>query len=359
MRSNKFRLIQNAYLFLISLFLLPTTTNAQLCFGVEERPDENNSEEVFVDIVTANFTAISGFQFAISFDTAHYEFIALDDVNLPFFENSFSVNAGNTYGVMRIAWIDWSLDGQSLKEGEIVGSFKFKKRTNTTAPFQISNEHMFIEAYSNDTPLNIDDCITGASLVQYLKGQIIFDENRNCNIEDTDIEATLTRNWNNWNNKTTQGNDYNYSGFLSSDGSYSIRLIEGENLIETIPPSPYYGVCTPPIIIDSRNFNRDSIFKTIIKIEEECPYMQVNMSTLHRGGCEEMLFLINYANNGTIEAKDAHLELDLDHRIEVLEIEEAALVDLGGNKYQLNLGNFPYGGEGSIFIKAQIPCDYC
>ncbi len=358
MLSNKFRLIQNAILSLIILFLFPAITNAQLCFGVEERVDENNSEEVFVDIVTANFTNIATFQFAISFDTTHYEFLQLDNANLPFFEGNFSVNAGGTYGIMRIAWLDWTLIGQSLEEGKIIGSFKFKKRTDIVTPFQITDEPMIIEAYTTGSkPLDIDDCITGEPLVQYLKGRIIFDENRDCLFDEADRLATTTRNWNNWNNKTVQGEKYSYSGFLAEDGSYNIRLIPGENRIEAIPAGPYYNICSPPIIIDSRNFDKDSIYETLIQIGEECPYMQVNISTLPRGECEEMFLFIDYVNNGTIDATEANLEIDLDHRIEVLGIEGASLVELGGNKYQLDLGDFPYGAEGFISIRAQIPCD--
>jgi len=138
---------------------------------------------------------------------------------------------------------------------------------------------------------------------------------------------SIWQSWRGWKIAASQNGIYKFSGFLEDDGSYSLKTFPGENLIEIIPPGPYYSVCEPSFTIATDETTTDPpFFENSIQILRECPLLEVDLASIRVEPCQDGLYFLSYANNGTIDVKDAYIDLSMDARLSIEDLELKFLV---------------------------------
>lgn len=345
------------------LFLLTTNLQAQFCLGMNVRADDENPDEVFLDITTAEFIGITSMQFSIAFDPTAYEPINLVESNLVDFTEG-SVNFTGHEGAIVLAWFDKNAVGISYTEDKPLLIFKFRKTADPTFDFDFSDTPTVIEvSYCTSTDINdcgvlnnFTNCNTGQNLVPSISGQLFLDANQNCILEEAERTTTLSS-WRGWNIAASQNGQYYFSGFLNEDGSYDVKVFPGENQIEIIRPGPYYGICEASFTINSDDIDvTNAFFENLIQIKEECPFLEVSLASFPGLPCDFGAYILRYSNNGTADAEDVYIDLNMDYRVTIKKM-DAEYTDLGDSNYRINIGDIAVGESGLIFIEVDFPCE--
>ena len=346
------------------LMLLTSNLMAQFCLGLNVRPDDTNPDEIFLDVTTAEFNNVAALQFSINYDPEIVEPIALVESNLVYFdENSTNFNPVGFMGSMALAWFDLTTEGVTFSDDKALLTYKFKRLKEGDPAFDFAENPTVVEVVlCPNGPIdctvldNLLNCNTGQNLVPSINGQLFVDENKNCELEDSERSQTL-QSWSGWRIAASQNGIYKFSGFLEADGSYNVKTFPGENLIEIIPPGPYYATCKQSFTVNTDEIDlTTAFFEDLIQVSEECAFLEVTLANFRSEPCESTFFILTYRNNGTADVADAYIDLNMDNRLEIEEI-AVPFTDLGDNNYRIDLGDLPIGTEDLIYIKATIPCD--
>ena len=94
---------------------------------------------------------------------------------------------------------------------------------------------------------------------------------------------------------------------------------------------------------------------SLVQIKEDCPFMEVNIISFSGEPCKEAIYFLEYSNKGTIAAEHAYMDVQMDYRLQVEEI-DIAYTDLGNNHFRFELGTVPAGAKEIAFIYGKIPC---
>lgn len=346
------------------LMLFTANLMAQFCLGLDVRPDDSNPDEIFLDLKTQEFVGVASMQFSINYDPSTYEFIGLAENNLANFSNN---SYNDKVGILALAWYDNTTAGVTFEATTPLISFKFKKLKESNASFDFAEDPTAIEVVlcpdglsgNCEVLYNFEDCNTGQNLSPAISGRLYLDENKDCELSEDEKENGL-KTWSGWTVSASQNGEYYFSGFLKEDGSYQLKIFPGVNTIEITAPGPYYNVCQSSFTIHSEEIDvTNDFFENLIQITEECPFLEVNFSNISSYGqmnCDEGFYVLNYVNNGTADATDVYIDMNMDYRVTVKTIDEE-YIDLGNSVYRINIGDLPIGERGFIFIEAEIPCD--
>jgi len=350
------------------LMLLTSNLMAQFCLGLDVRADDANPDEIFLDLTSDEFVGIVALQFSISYDPTAYEVIGLAESNLDdFSEGNYNVRGGDDEGQIVIVWFDPATVGINFEEDLPLLSFKFKKLKESDAIFDFSDKPLPIEVgicpdgISGDCEIlyNFENCNTGQNLVPAIKGRLFLDENQDCILTE-DEKGNGLKSWNSWTVSASQNGEYYFSGFLKEDGAYRLKIFPGINTIEITSPGPFYEICQASFTFHSDEIDAENdFFETLIQITEECPFLEVSLANLSGYtpiDCETGLYVLGYVNNGTADATDVYIDLNMDYRVSIKMIDEPYL-DLGNSAYRINIGDLPIGERGFIFIEAETPCE--
>ena len=123
------------------------------------------------------------------------------------------------------------------------------------------------------------DCQTGEKLIQSIDGQFAYDINDDCMVDAAEIVDAANHNWRGWNVSATQGGQFYLSGYPFSDGSFNLKLFEGDNEVRIIPPSLYHEVCEPVLTINPADLTEENFLEPLIKVKEECAFLEVNLTS--------------------------------------------------------------------------------
>ena len=359
------RLLSKVLYLFSFLMLLTTTLKAQFCLGLNTRVDDANPDELFLDLTTAEFVGVASIQFSINFDPAAYEIIGLEESNLPdFSEGNFNERTEGNTGVLVLAWFDKTTEGITYESEMPLVTFKVRRLKESDTDFHFADKPTFIEVVICPNGIlgncevlnNFKDCNTGQNLVPAISGQLFLDANQNCELEAMEKEMTLPS-WRGWTVAASQNGEYYFSGFLKPDGSYELKVFPGENLIEITRPGPYYEVCEASFIINSDEIDIETAFyENLVQITQECAFLEVSLASFPELPCNVGAYVLGYRNNGTAAATDVYIDLNLDYRLTVKQL-EADYTDLGNSNYRINIGDLGIGESGFIFVAADIPCE--
>ncbi len=352
------RLLSKVLYLFSFLMLLVSNLQAQFCLGLNVRADEARPDEVFLDITSTDFNGIASMQFSIIFDPTVYKPIGLIESNLiGFGEGSTNYTPTGYDGAIVLAWFDQTAQGVTFLEDKPLITYKFEKLKESSTGFDFADNPVTIEvATPTEVFYNFQNCNTGQNLVPAIRGQLFLDANQNCELE-TSERATTLQSWRGWNIAASQNGEYYFSGFLKEDGSYEVKIFPGENQIEITRPGPYYDVCEASFTINSEDIDVESAFyEHLIQIKEECSFLEVSLASFPGLPCELGAYVLQYRNNGTANATDVYIDLNLDYRVAIEEM-DADYTDLGDSKYRINIGDLTIGESGFVFMKVDLPCD--
>lgn len=361
--KNNYSIMQRVFVVVLFCCFAMSQLFAQLCLGTKVRPTDN-PEEVLVDVNSENFEGVLSLQLSLRYDPAVYEFVDFEGSDLPGFNaTNFSVNApnfsaNNINGLVGIVWFDATVtNGGTLTEEEVIATFKFKKLIDFSAEFTISNDPIIVEATDvNFGLLNVDFCNDSTSLVSYVDGKFILDENNNCTLDPDEVEVSKKHNWQGWTITTTNnGEDFYYSS-ITGEGLFQLQLFPNINQVTVFPPNPYYSLCSSTFTIDPDQKNLSDVLQVFAQIETYCPLMSVETISPPVESCAESAVFITYGNYGTQLAEDAYLEVALDKRINLVG-SSLDYTQLENDKIRIELGDVAVGQTEFVSLETTIDCD--
>ena len=108
--------------------------------------------------------------------------------------------------------------------------------------------------------------------------------------------------------------------------------------------------------VEDESGNQNQCFTEVTVVQEECPYLTVDMTAPFLRRCFSNFYVVNYCNFGTELAEDAYIEVTLDPFLEYLS-STIPYTSVDGNVYRFDLGDIA-GGDCSFFkIYFEVSCD--
>ncbi len=208
-------------------------------------------------------------------------------------------------------------------------------------PISINNN---MEGCNNPTDSFTDYC--GFST---FTGSIIRDEEDFClpNLGEPTLEG--------WKIKATSA-EYEKITFSDHNGNYILNVDTGEFSLSLISPNELWNTCSnnQAYLIDSSydTIQLDLIAQALI----DCPLMNVGINSTPIRRCTETNYVIDYCNEGTIDATDAFVTIYL-HPFLNITNSSLPFTNDGDNILIFELGDVAYGDCGSFTFEAFVDCD--
>ncbi len=191
----------------------------------------------------------------------------------------------------------------------------------------------------------------GTSLpdLQYLAGNVFIDLDENCilNVSDLSLEG--------WFIAITDGVNKFYST-TDFSGNYFLALPTGDYEVQlAVPNKNWTNGCqlTYQITLDSP---LDTLIRNlpVRKAVDNCPVLEVDVSTKALLHCADNVYTIRYDNRGTATATESYVEIELE---EGLTMTSTNWSSVSGNTYTFELGSILEGESGSLSFTAFLACD--
>ncbi|MCB0570275.1 MAG: DUF11 domain-containing protein [Phaeodactylibacter sp.] len=189
----------------------------------------------------------------------------------------------------------------------------------------------------------------GNSITNVLKGNLYNDANHNCSY---DVGEDSLAGW----KLVIQGDGPDQYATTDSNGQYSITLDTGTYIITVLPPNALWEPCVPGVAVQLQNFYDTTVVDMAMQPGIDCPLMQVDVSTPFLRRCFENQYTVQYCNEGTTDAVDAAVEVELDPHLSLTSA-ELPFQNLGNNRYRFEIGTVPYNSCGDLKFTAYLDCD--
>lgn len=180
-----------------------------------------------------------------------------------------------------------------------------------------------------------------------ISGKINLDENENCQTDNGEVG------YGNWMVAAIGNKDF--YALTDADGNYEMHVLPGDYVVEFLSPNALFDVCDNGIFTTVVDENDVKIVDFQVQKLADCPLMSVDISTPFLRRCFDTKYIVNYCNEGTLDADDAYIIVTLDNDIEFQEASED-YTDLGNNTYQFDLATVPIGDCGIIILDVFTPC---
>ena len=206
----------------------------------------------------------------------------------------------------------------------------------------------FFLNFVNSVSLTLTDG-EGSIYTSYIRGNVFHDQDEECDPDNGEppFQDWLVR---------ARGIDKTFFGSSDENGDYLIRVDTGEYIVEAVPANSYWESCLPNgvnMLID--NFYDTTTVNFPIKAKTICPFMEVDISTPFLASCNDVVYTVDYANAGPVDANGVFIEVLLGDSINFIDASLPWTQD--GNTYTFDIGDMPYNTSGSFIINTFLPCD--
>jgi len=204
--------------------------------------------------------------------------------------------------------------------------------------------------FVNSVSLTLTD-EAGAIYTSYLRGKVFYDQDGGCDPDPTEQP------FNDWLVRARDQNGDTYYGSTDENGNFLIRVDTGDYIINAVPLNSYWESCLPNgvnLLID--NFYDTTTVNFPMQVATPaCPYMEVDISTPFLAPCTDVVYTVDYANNGTGDADDAFVEVTLGSEINFIDASIPWTQD--GNVYTFQLGEVPFNTRGEFTVNTSMNCN--
>lgn len=186
----------------------------------------------------------------------------------------------------------------------------------------------------------------GRSYLDTIAGNIYRDLNLDCipnglekGLEGIRIEAV--------------GN-FSFVAITDSFGNYSMPVDTGVYTVSVILPSLYWTSCNPSTTVSTNVSHTTNVVNFGLQAIIDCPIMTVDIGApFIRATGGGSAYTVSYCNNGTIDAINASVEVEIDPDLNVLS-STLPIVSQVGNLYTFNIGDVAINDCGSFRIQVII-----
>lgn len=183
----------------------------------------------------------------------------------------------------------------------------------------------------------------------HLEGYVLADWNTNCTKEATDEGLTQVF------LKITNSAGDEFFMVTDANGFFQTSLFPDTYTIEVQPPNnlwlpcqAYYTLTLNPNETQERDF--------LLQPVAICPAMSVDLSTPLLRRCFFGNYWVNYCNQGTADATDAYVEVQIDDFLTVTSA-TVSFTNLGNNLYRFDIGDVAFNTCGIFYITVEVSCD--
>jgi uncharacterized repeat protein (TIGR01451 family) len=187
------------------------------------------------------------------------------------------------------------------------------------------------------------------SLPRWLRGNVLLDENNNCQTENTEMPL------NQWIVQATDEEGKAFYAKTYSNGAYEINLDSNQYQVSLFAPSPSWGNCDADLATDLRVNLIDTIDFSG-EILAECPLLQLDISVPFLRRCFNNTYQVNWCNIGTSAAESAYVRLILPDELMVQNMTLPFTSPTNG-VYFVQIGDVPMGDCGSFAMTVLVDCD--
>jgi len=179
-------------------------------------------------------------------------------------------------------------------------------------------------------------------------GQVTRDENNNCTQDASELPL---KDW----KMVATGAAGTFVVNTRADGTYTLRLPDGNFNLSLVKPNNLWQVCTPAQNITvAQDDTLTAHFS--VQADKYCPHLEVDLTSALLRRCFSGYYVARYTNTGTTTAEDAHLEVELDPFL----IYTGSTIPgtlVSGNTYSFQLGDIEPGAGGWLAIDVAVSCE--
>ncbi len=224
--------------------------------------------------------------------------------------------------------------------------FDFCQTSNGFAVASWLNDTLFS---SNDGYLLRTDA-TGNIFTNYVEGQVAFDENLDCAIDQGEKQLA------GWQIQALRQGELVHAALTDLTGKFAIPTDTGLILLKVIPPNAAWEACETT---QSVNFLQpfDSVTVNFaVQAASDCAVLEADISTLFLRRCFDSDYTVTWANRGTTAVQNAVLEVELDPFLSFVS-SDVQPSGQSGQTLSFNLGNLEIGDFGQIHLTVNVDCD--
>jgi uncharacterized repeat protein (TIGR01451 family) len=189
----------------------------------------------------------------------------------------------------------------------------------------------------------------GEIYTSYLKGKVFYDQDGACDLDQSEqpFEDWLVR---------ARGQNQTFYGSSDANGNFLIRVDTGDYVVDAVPINSYWESCSPNgvnLLVD--NFYDTTTVNFPMKVATpSCPYMEVDISTPFLAPCTDVIYTVDYSNNGTGDASDSYVEVEFGNAITFVDASIPWTQD--GEVYTFQLGDIDFNTSGAFTIHTKMDC---
>ncbi len=330
------------------------------CIGQISVLDQTCTDTIYVDLVNTNVGidfvevevtalnagALLSLQFAVLYDG---DILSFDSAINGALEVDNSTNEFLP-GDLRFAWFSINNIPVSYSNNTVLFTLRFSVVGEGETDMLIgSDDLIFPEAvgppfnllcFNTGTTNVVTDGAIISGTVHYNEGYICTPNNPNP-LENIIIEIS----------------DGTESFFTSTDenGEYSRLVVPGEYTVSASPLNLVWSYCENDITVSLPDLDSEAIVEFIAKADVLCPFMEVNISTPFVRRCFDNTYTVQYCNNGTADAADAYIVVDLEDNLTFVSSNHPDFT-IDGQTITFQLGTLGFGC-GTLSFVANASCE--
>lgn len=175
---------------------------------------------------------------------------------------------------------------------------------------------------------------------------------------DIDNNCMASANERGYQNLVVKAEKYNQTFYTITDsaGLYNLPVDTGVyNISVQLPNSLFWRSCQPSYLVNLTTASPSINVNLPIQPTQNCPFLNVEVSTPYLRKCFPNTYGVYYCNNGNDTAYNAYIIIDFDSDLQV-NGSSLPSSNVSGNKYRFDIGKIPPQACGSFTVNATVNC---
>ncbi|MCP4439197.1 MAG: T9SS type A sorting domain-containing protein [Aureispira sp.] len=140
---------------------------------------------------------------------------------------------------------------------------------------------------------------------------------------------------------------------VDADGHYYAFVDSGDYRLSVLEPNSYWQACSGTLITTTNSTN---ILNLGIQSLVQSPLLTVDIATPFIRRCFSGTYTVKYCNDGTVDATNAYIEIELDPALQVTST-TIPWISQVGNLYRFDIDTVAVGECNSFYISYDVDCD--